>query len=137
MVKDTVTISVEGVTHRSVELRVQSTTNNDQLTIEIYRTLNNKDTLVSAYPITRTDTTIIDDNNGEGLQLNTEYTYYAVTVDTAGEIKDTSNIVTARTLAPTSHVYTWQEYTIGDFGSTLMTCGVLMRIMSMLLALYI
>ncbi len=52
VVKDTVTVSVEGVTHRSVELRVQSTMNNDKLTIEIYRTLNNKDTLVSSYPIT-------------------------------------------------------------------------------------
>ncbi len=25
----------------------------------------------SAYPITKTDTSIIDDHNGEGLQLNT------------------------------------------------------------------
>ena len=119
VLKDTVTVSVEGVTHRSVELRVQSTVNNDQLTIEIYRTLSSKDTLLSSYPITRTDTTIIDDDNGEGLLLDTEYKYYAVTRDSTGEIKDTSNTVTARTLAPTSHNYTWRETTIGDFGSVL------------------
>ncbi len=119
VLKDTVTVSVEGVTHRSVELRVQSTVNNDQLTIEIYRTLSSKDTLLSSYPITRTDTTIIDDDNGEGLLLDTEYKYYAVTRDSTGEIKDTSNTVSARTLAPTSHDYTWRETTIGDFGSVL------------------
>ncbi|HMU43142.1 MAG TPA: hypothetical protein PKA80_07565, partial [Ignavibacteriaceae bacterium] len=33
-----------------------------------------------------------------------------------GEEKDTSNIVTQKTLAPTSHDYTWQEYTFGDAG---------------------
>jgi hypothetical protein len=119
VVKDTVTISVEGTTHRSIELRVQSTVNDSSLKIRLFRTLNSADTLAAEYPILVKDTTIIDDNNGEGLQLNTEYTYYAVTIDTAGEIKDTGSAVTARTLAPTSHNYTWQEYTIGDFGSAL------------------
>ncbi len=119
VVKDTVTISVEGVTHRSIELRVQSTVNDSSLKIRLFRTLNSADTLEAEYPILVEDTTIIDDNNGEGLQLNTEYTYYAVTVDTRGDIKDTGSTVTARTLAPTSHNYIWQEYTIGDFGSAL------------------
>ncbi len=116
VVKDTVTISVEGLTHRSIELRVQSTVNDSSLKVKLFRTFNSADTMAAEYPILVKDTTIIDDNSGEGLQLNTEYTYYAVTVDTAGEIKDTSSIITARTLAPTSHDYTWQEYTIGDFG---------------------
>ena len=41
---------------------------------------------------------------------------YAVRVDSLGQLKDTSNIVTQKTLAPTSHNYTWQEFTIGDAG---------------------
>ncbi len=119
VVKDTVTISVEGTTHRSIALRVQSTVNDSSLKIRLFRTFSSADTLAAEYPILVKDTTIIDDNSGEGLQLNTEYTYYAVTVDTAGEIKDTSNTISVKTLAPTSHNYTWQEYTIGDFGSAL------------------
>ncbi len=119
VVKDTVTISVEGTTHRSIELRVQSTVNDSSLKIRLFRTFNSADTLAAEYSILVTDTTIIDDHNGEGLLLDTEYKYYAVTKDTTGEIKDTSNTVTAKTLAPTSHDYTWQEYSIGGFGSIL------------------
>ena len=48
--------------------------------------------------------------------LDTTYTYFAVRVDSLGQLKDTSNTVTARTLAPTSHNYTWQEFTIGNVG---------------------
>jgi hypothetical protein len=119
VLKDTVTISVKGVTYRSIELNVQCSMNNSQYSIRLFRTLNSKDTLVAEYLITVRDTTIIDNNNGNGLQLNTEYSYFAVTKDTTGEIKDTSNTVNATTLAATSHNYTWQEFNIGDWQSTL------------------
>jgi hypothetical protein len=117
--KDTITISVTGVTFRSVELRVKTATNSLSSTTELYRTRNNTDTLVAVYPITVTDTTIIDDGNGNGLALNTEYGYYAVSRDSTGKTKDSSNIVTAKTLAATSHNYTWQEYTIGESQSAI------------------
>ena len=119
VLKDTVTLSVTGVTHRSVEVNVKCTMNNEKLIILLYRRLNNTDTLAAEYPVEAADTTITDDNNGEGLQVDTEYKYYAVLRDTTGEIKDTSNTVSARTLPVTSHNYTWQEYTIGEFGSAL------------------
>ena len=54
-----------------------------------------------------------------GLLLDTTYTYFAVRVDSLGQLKDTSNTVTQKTLAPTSHNYTWQEFTIGDWQSAL------------------
>ncbi len=119
VVKDTITLSVEGTTHRSIELNIQSTINDSSLKIKLFRVFNSAETLIAEYPILVTDTAIIDDNNGNGLQLNTEYSYYAVTEDTAGQRRDTSNQITARTLAATSHNYTWQEFTIGDSQSEL------------------
>ena len=83
------------------------------------RTLNSITTTVAEFSILVKDTTIIDDNNGTGLLLDTTYTYFAVRVDSVGQLKDTSNIVTQKTLAPTSHNYTWQEFTIGDWQSAL------------------
>jgi len=119
VVKDTITLSAEGTTHRSIELKVQSTTNDSSLKIKLFRVFNSAETMISEYPILAKDTAIIDDDNGNGLQLNTEYSYYAVTVDTSGEVKDTSNQITAGTLAATSHNYTWQEYDIGNWQSVL------------------
>ncbi len=117
--KDTLTLSVEQVTHRSIVVNVKTTTNNPNATVELYRQFNNKDTLVTEYSITIQDTVITDDNNGNDLQLNTEYKYYAVRKDSAGEKEDTSNIITARTLAVTNFNYTWQEFSIGEPGSVL------------------
>jgi hypothetical protein len=119
LVKDTITISLVQVTHSSIVINIKSTTNNPNSTIELYRQLNNKDTLAAGYPITVKDTTITDDNNGRDLLLNTEYKYYAVRTDSTGEKKDTSNIVTARTLAATNFNYTWQVFSIGEPGSVL------------------
>jgi hypothetical protein len=62
------------------------------------------------------DTTIIDDADGEGLQLETSYVYYAVRIDSANAEKDSSAFITAQTLGATSHDYTWEEITIGDDG---------------------
>jgi hypothetical protein len=116
VVKDTLTVSVESFTHRSITLKIQSTANSPQSAIRVFRSFNSNTTAIAEYPIQTTDTTIIDDNNGTGLLLDTTYTYYAVRVDSLGQLKDTSNIVIQKTLAPTSHNYTWQEFTIGDAG---------------------
>jgi len=114
--KDTVNIAVGDVTHRSASINVQCTKNNLQWKVSLFRTLNGVDTLVAFFPVTVKDTNIIDDNNGNGLLLNTEYKYYAALTDTAGKLQEKTNPVTAKTLAPTSHNYTWQEITIGDAG---------------------
>lgn len=113
--KDTITVTVEDVTHRSITVNVKSTENNPKSTIRFFRIYNSTETHVTEYPITVNDTSIIDD----GLQLNTTYTYYAVRIDTTGERKDSSKIIEARTLYTTSHNYTWQEFVIGDFQSYL------------------
>ena len=119
VVKDTITVAVESFTHRSVTLNVTSTTNSKNSSVRLIRVLNGTITTVAEYPIIVKDTTITDDDNGTGLLLDTTYTYYAVRVDSLGQLKDTSNIVTQKTLAPTSHNYTWQEFTIGDWQSVL------------------
>ncbi|NCS88376.1 MAG: hypothetical protein AUK34_05945 [Ignavibacteria bacterium CG2_30_36_16] len=112
--KDTVSTTVKDVTHRSVSINVQCTMNNLQWKVSLYRTLNGVDTLVAFFPVTVKDTTIIDDNNGNGLMLDTEYKYYAALTDTAGKLQEKTEPITAKTLAPTSHNFTWQEFTIGD-----------------------
>ncbi|NCS89429.1 MAG: hypothetical protein AUK34_09545 [Ignavibacteria bacterium CG2_30_36_16] len=114
--KDTVSIAVGDVTHRSISVNVQCTMNNVQWKVSLYRTLNGVDTLVAFFPVTVKDTNIIDDNNGNGLLLDTEYKYYAALTDTAGKLQEKTEIITAKTLAPTSHNFTWQIYPIGDAG---------------------
>ena len=112
--KDTVNISVADVTHRSVSVNVQCTMNNVQWSVSLYRIFNGADTLVAKFPVTIKDTTVIDDNDGIGLLINTSYRYYAILTDTAGALKEKTDPITVNTLAPTSHNYTWQEYIIGD-----------------------
>ena len=119
VVKDTIIVSVESFTHRSVTLNVKCTINNVQSTIKLFRQLDGTAATVTEYSILVKDTTITDDDNGTGLLLDTTYTYFAVRVDSIGQLKDTSNTVTQKTLAPTSHNYTWQEFTIGDWQSAL------------------
>jgi hypothetical protein len=118
-VKDTLTLTFEYATHRSIIINSKTTANNKNSTIELYRQFNNADTLVAEYPITTKDTNIIDDNNENGLLLNTTYKYYAVRIDSTGERKDSSNIITAKTLAATNFNYSWQEFALGDPGSVL------------------
>ena len=108
--KDTITVAVEDVTHRSITVNIKSTLNNPKSTIKFFRIYNSNETHVSEYPITVNDTSIIDD----GLQLNTTYTYYAVRIDTTGERTDSSSIVTAKTLNATSFNYIWQEFSFGS-----------------------
>lgn len=118
-VKDTLTLTFEYATHRSIIINSKTTTNNKNSIIKLYRQFNSADTLVIEYSITTNDTSIIDDNNENGLLLNTTYTYYAVRIDSTGERKDSSNIITAKTLAATNFNYTWQEFALGDPGSVL------------------
>ena len=119
ILNDTITVTITDVTHRSVSINVKTTVNFPNSVIELYRGFNNADTLVAEYPITITDTTILDDNKGNDLQLNTEYTYFAVRRNETGERKDTSNILTAKTLNATNFNYTWQEFFIGEWNSVL------------------
>ncbi|MBK7378949.1 MAG: hypothetical protein IPJ03_08050 [Ignavibacteriales bacterium] len=116
IIKDTITVSIEGFTHRSVTFRIQSTVHSPQSSIKVLRSFNSTETIIAEFPLEVADTTITDDDNGIGLMLDTTYTYFAVRIDSLGEETDTSNIVTQKTLAPTSHDYTWQEYTFGDPG---------------------
>ena len=114
VVKDSIEVFVTGTFHRSLELNIKTTAQNKNSVIEVYRQQSNVNTLIAEYLMTITDTTITDDNNGNDLQINTDYSYYAVRKDSAGERKDTSNIVVTRTLAPTSFNYTWQEFSLGS-----------------------
>lgn len=117
VITDTLTLVKVDVTHRSITLNVISTDKGTGKEIKLIRKkTGGQDTLVSKYKTTTLDTTIIDDNNGKGLQLETNYTYYAVRIDSNGVEKDSSNILTAQTLGATSHDYTWEEFTIGDPG---------------------
>lgn len=106
--RDTVTISVYDVTHRSVSLNIKTTLHNPGRIIKLYRDYSQ----VVEYPAAVSDTVIIDDNNGTGLSLNTSYTWYAVSADSTGMVKDSSSKVTVNTLDTTTHSYTWQEFTI-------------------------
>ena len=115
-VKDTITIQVTQTTHRSITLNITSTFNKPAKSIELYRRRNKLDSLVESYTAFTLEKEIIDDDSGKGLIIDTEYKYFAVRVDTAGNRIDTSEIIAARTLPATSHDYTWEEFTIGDEG---------------------
>ncbi|WKZ69097.1 MAG: hypothetical protein QY331_14140 [Melioribacteraceae bacterium] len=119
VINDTLEVSIIDVTHISIVVNVTSTKNNTKSFVELYRTENSTGYLVAEYPITITDTTIVDDNSGNDLQLNTEYSYYAVRRDTSGARKDTSSIAYAATLEATAFNYTWEEYSIGEWNSVL------------------
>lgn len=113
VLKDSIIVTIKGTAHRSIEINVKTTENNQNSLIEVYRQQSNANTLIAEYPITINDTIITDDNNGNDLIIDTEYSYYAVRKDSAGERKDTSNIAVTKTLAPTSFNYTWQEFSLG------------------------
>lgn len=119
VINDTLEVSIIDFTHISIVVNVKNTKNNPNSFVELYRTENRIGYLVAEYPITITDTTIVDDNSGNDLQLNTEYSYYAVRRDTSGARKDTSSIAYAATLEATAFNYTWEEYAIGEWNSVL------------------
>jgi hypothetical protein len=74
---------------------------------------------VGCYAVMGLDTIIIDDNDGAGLLMDTTYSYYCVRIDSLDFIRDFSDTVTVRTLPATSHEYTWDEITIGEWQSWL------------------
>jgi len=114
---DTVTVSITDKTHRSITLNVKTTLNNKDWKIELFREKQTEeDTLLADFSLETEDTTIIDDNGGNGLELDTEYSYYTILSTETGEVKDTSEKVIGRTLGATSHNYVWEEYTIGESG---------------------
>ena len=49
VVKDTITVSVESFTHRSISLNVQSTANSPQSAIRVLRQFNNVATAIAEY----------------------------------------------------------------------------------------
>jgi hypothetical protein len=102
--RDTVTISVDHVSHRAVSLNIKTTLHNPGRIIKLYRDYSQ----VKQYPAAVSDTVITDDNNGMGLSLNTTYTWYAVSADSTGIVKDSSNRIEVSTLDTTSHDYTWE-----------------------------
>jgi len=114
ILKDSITVTITGAFHRSIEITIKTTDNNPNSVIEVYRQQNNANTLIAEYPIIISDTTITDDNNGNDLIIETDYSYYAVRKDSASERKDTSNLVVTKTLAPTNFNYTWQEFSLGS-----------------------
>lgn len=113
VLKDTLSISVAGITHRSISVNIKSTLNNKDNLIRLYKLLSSSQIMLSEFPV-MADTIIIDDNNGNGLLLNSENNYYAVRIDTNGQRIDSSNLIQAVTLDTTTHSYTWQEYVFGD-----------------------
>jgi hypothetical protein len=121
---DTLTLSIMQETHRSISVNIKSTDNKTGKFIELRRfagiVVGNNYTLVSSYSASVLDTTIIDDNDGSGLELDTEYGYYAVRVDSISKPTDTSNVITAKTLTATSHDFTAQIFTFGDFSSSVL-----------------
>lgn len=124
VLKDSITVTITGTFHRSIELNVKTTNKNKNSVIEVYRQKSNLSALIAEYPITITDTTITDDNNGNDLIIDTDYSYYALRKDSSGERKDTSNIAVTKTLAATSFNYTWQEYSLGSGNNPNVLYGV-------------
>jgi hypothetical protein len=111
-VKDNITVSVEDITHRSVNMNVKNTAYYPDRFIRVMRHNGTSVTELAQYPAAVTDTTLTDDNNGSGLSFNTTYSWYAQIIDSTGAVKDSSSKVTVSTLDTTTHNYTWQEFTI-------------------------
>lgn len=57
--KDTITVTIEDVTHRSITVNIKTTVNNPNSTIKLFRIFNSTEAQVSEYPITVNDTSII------------------------------------------------------------------------------
>ncbi len=111
--RDTITVSIEQVTHRSISVGLSKTLN--EKSSYVLNRLSGPDTFAFApFALAQSDTLIIDDNEGEGLTLDSDYSYFAYSLDSTGAPKDTGNTITAKTLAATSHDFTWTEYTLGS-----------------------
>ncbi|MCF8242806.1 MAG: hypothetical protein K9J16_15615 [Melioribacteraceae bacterium] len=114
--KDSIWLSTGDVTHRSISLNVSHKLDTLNWKFSLYRIEETTPQLINSYSVKGKDTTIIDDKEGEGLQLETEYKYFALLLDSLNTPTDTTATITAQTLGATSHNYTWEEITIGDAG---------------------
>ncbi|TAL62650.1 MAG: hypothetical protein EPN88_13115, partial [Bacteroidetes bacterium] len=119
VLKETLAISVFDFTHYSISLKISHTLNESKWNIKLNRIFNGIETVVGTYTLYEKDTTIIDDNYGNNLQLDTTYQYYFIKLDSLNQPKDTSQTVTAKTLGITTHNYTWTGGAIGNFTSQL------------------
>jgi len=111
--RDTITVSIEQETHRSVTLRL---TKKLKVKSDLYvlNRIEDADTFsLLPFHLSPADTLIIDDKDGAGLTIDSEYRYFAYRLDSTGAPKDTGNTVTTKTLAATSHDFSWTEYTLG------------------------
>jgi hypothetical protein len=118
-IKDTITVSVESVSHRSISININKKLNLKGDTYQLNRIYQDDKVFIYNYSITGNDTIIVDDNQGEGLELNTTYGYTVFRFDSLNVKKDSSNTVYATTLSATSHDYTWEVITIGEWQSWL------------------
>lgn len=118
-IKDTITVRIESVSHRSISININKKLNLKGDTYRMNRIYQDDIKTVFNYSITAEDTIIVDDNHGEGLELNTTYAYKVFRLDSLNVQKDSSNTVHATTLSATSHNYTWEVITIGEWQSWL------------------
>jgi hypothetical protein len=118
-VQDTITINVESVSHRSVSLNLNKKLSNKDDTYQLTRVLGDNVEIAFSNSIISLDTIIVDDNYGEGLELNTNYNYKVYRFDSLGVRRDSSNTVNEKTQSVTSHDYSWERITIGEWQSWL------------------
>ena len=71
------------------------------------------------YSISGSDTNVVDDNQGQGLELNTTYYYKVYRIDSLNVQQDSSNTVNATTFGATSQNYSWESIDIGESLSSL------------------
>jgi len=112
-IRDTIAVAIDQVTHRSISLRLSKTIN-EKSSYALNRSSGLDTFTFVPFALSQRDTVFIDDNHGEGLTIDNEYSYFAYRIDSTGSPKDTGNAITTRTLAVTSHDFTWTEYTLGS-----------------------
>ena len=117
--KDTITISIESLSHRSISIHIHKELKRQSDTYLLNRYLEDNKVIVFNHGISVDDTIVVDDNQGKGLELNTTYGYQVFRIDSLNVRQDSSNTVNATTLAATSHDYTWERITIGEWQSFL------------------
>lgn len=116
---DTLSLIVEKTSHTSIMLHLVSTAHNKNALLVLERTqAGNNVEIMFSESLTTLDTLIVDNNNGLGLKLDTEYKYQAIIKRTNDdEIINSGNIVTTRTKSAVSQEFSWQEYSYGEWQS--------------------
>jgi len=73
-----------GQTHESITLNILPESDKPNRRVKLWRKIKKADTLVTEYSVSTEDTIIIDDNDGFGLKINTEYSYKVLAYDSIG-----------------------------------------------------